>query len=110
MRATLLALVVVSLAAAGCGTSGGSGSSPPTLLPQQPVTNPVRVLLLTATAGFRHDSIPTARQALASIGAASGDFVVSATENPGDVNATSLASTDVLMFILTSGELAFDDA
>ena len=33
---------------------------------------PVRVLMLTATAGFRHDSIATARQVVTSLGTASG--------------------------------------
>jgi hypothetical protein len=44
--------------------------------------------MLTATAGFRHDSIPVARAAVASI-ARSSDIVVTATENPADVGRTS---------------------
>ena len=65
--------------------------------------------MLTATAGFRHDSIPAALAAVAAIAARAGDIVVTATENLADVSATRLAATDVLMFALTSGELAFDD-
>ena len=65
--------------------------------------------MVTATAGFRHDSIPAARSAVAAIAARTGAFVVAATETLADVNATRLGSTDVLMFALTSGELAFDD-
>src|ERR1051325_9255204 len=68
---------------------------------------PVRVLMLTATAGFRHDSIPTARTSVAAL-AARGEFTVAATENLADLSAARLSSIDVLMFALTSGELAFD--
>jgi type 1 glutamine amidotransferase len=63
--------------------------------------------MLTATAGFRHDSIPAARQVMADLAARTRTFAVTATENLADVNAASLSSTDVLMFTLTSGELAF---
>jgi type 1 glutamine amidotransferase len=68
---------------------------------------PIRVLMLTATAGFRHDSIPSARQVIAGLAPRSG-FVVFATEAIGDITPSLLASTDVLMFALTSGELGFD--
>jgi type 1 glutamine amidotransferase len=63
--------------------------------------------MLTATAGFRHDSIGTARQALTNLGAASGAFTITATEDLSAVSASSLAGFDVLFFALTSGELAF---
>jgi len=66
--------------------------------------------MLTATAGFRHDSIPAARQAMSELAARGGAFTVNATENLADVGAQSLAATDVLMFALTTGELAFDAA
>jgi hypothetical protein len=63
--------------------------------------------MLTATTGFRHDSIATARQALTNLGAASGAFTITATEDLSAVSASSLAGYDVLFFALTSGELAF---
>jgi len=65
--------------------------------------------MLTATAGFRHDSIPMARQVIADLAPSSG-FTVTATETLADITPARLASTDVLMFVLTSGELAFDAA
>src|SRR5688572_32929196 len=40
----------------------------------------VRVLMLTATAGFRHDAIDTARSVLTSLAAPSG-FTIAATED-----------------------------
>jgi hypothetical protein len=63
--------------------------------------------MLTATAGFRHDSIATARQVLTSLGASSGEFTVTATEDVAAITAATLADYDVLFFALTSGELAF---
>lgn len=75
--------------------------------PSGPASNPVRVLMLTATAGFRHDSIVTARQALTSLGATSGAFTITATEDLSALSASSLAGYDVLFFALTSGELTF---
>jgi type 1 glutamine amidotransferase len=63
--------------------------------------------MLTATAGFRHDSIATARQALTGLGTSSSEFTVTATEDLSSISAATLANYDVLFFALTSGELAF---
>jgi len=51
--AAILALVV------GC-----NGPTTPTPRASQPDAAPLRVLMLTATAGFRHDSISTAREVM----------------------------------------------
>ena len=66
--------------------------------------------MLTATAGFRHDSIAAARQAIAALGAANGEFTVTATEDLAALSAANLGSYDVLFFALTSGELPLGDA
>ena len=66
--------------------------------------------MLTATAGFRHDSITAARQAVSALESGSGEFVVVATENLSQLAAANLASYDVLFFALTSGELPLTDA
>jgi type 1 glutamine amidotransferase len=63
------------------------------------------VLALSATAGFRHDSIPAARQALAGAAASSGRFTITATDDVATVTTASLAEQDVLVFLMTSGEL-----
>jgi len=101
---------VLVLLAAGCSsprTSSSAGNAPTTPTPN-PTVAPLRVLMLTATAGFRHDSIPTARATMAALAAGTGAFTVTATENVPDVTAERLASYDILMFALTSGELPFD--
>jgi len=92
----------------GCGSSPTSASSATSISTPIPSEPPVRVLMLTATAAFRHDSIPAARSAVASLAAQSRAFNVDATEDLHQLSASRLASTDVLMFALTSGELAFD--
>jgi type 1 glutamine amidotransferase len=78
--------------------------------PQEP---PVRVLLVTATAGFRHSSIETARDVVARLGADSGALHVTLLAEVDDVarlNAETLAGHDVVFFANTSGELPLDDA
>ena len=62
--------------------------------------------MLTATAGFRHDSIPAAREVMTSIGSANG-FTVTATEEVSAFTAANLGNFDVVMFANTSGELPF---
>ena len=106
---TRLATAALLIACAGCSAPSTVQDKPGTNAPPagSPPPAPLRVLALSATAGFRHDSIPAARQTLQTIAAAHG-FTLTLTENPSDLNAASLAATDVLVFLLTSGELPFD--
>jgi type 1 glutamine amidotransferase len=69
---------------------------------------PIRVLMLTATLGFRHDSIPAARDAMNAMAASSGEFTVTATEDVRSITATTLSGYDVIFFALTTGELPFN--
>ena len=94
---------VLLLTAACGGTAPQSPSAPPP--PSAP--QPVRVLMVTTAAAFRHDSIPTAKQVMTAL-ASRGGFTVAATEDLGDITQARLAATDVLMFALTSGELALN--
>jgi type 1 glutamine amidotransferase len=65
--------------------------------------------MVTTTAGFRHDSIATARQVMSDLAASSREFTVTATEDLSIISATGLSGYDVLFFALTSGELALDN-
>jgi type 1 glutamine amidotransferase len=65
--------------------------------------------MLTATAGFRHDSIPAARDAMAALAATTRAFSLTATDDLNAISAAGLSAYDVLFFALTSGELAFSD-
>lgn len=104
-------MTLLVLQTLGCSQPGSPAQSTPstTSTTTPPSATPLRVLMLTATSGFRHDSIPAARAAVAAIAARSSDILVAATENLADVSAARLASTEVLMFALTTGELAFDE-
>ena len=90
--------------------SGGTPPSTVTPVVAPPVSRGtiVRVLMVTATRGFRHDSIAAARDVMAAMAASSGEFTLAATEDVSSVTASSLAGYDVLMFALTTGELPFD--
>jgi type 1 glutamine amidotransferase len=110
-RSRASAAIVIATLLAGCGQASAPALPSATTPPSSPAPTvaPVRVLMITATAAFRHESIPAARNAVAAL-AAGGGFVVTATENLADISASRLLSTDVLMFALTSGELPLDEA
>jgi type 1 glutamine amidotransferase len=100
---SIAGLLLVCLA---CSSQPSPPANP--VIPSGPSgSTAVRVLMLTATAGFRHDSIATARQVLTGLGTSSGAFTITATEDLSAVNATTLTNFDVLFFAMTSGELAF---
>ncbi|CAN5875131.1 ThuA domain-containing protein [soil metagenome] len=101
MRSPVAAIALVVLA--GCSDSQPTAPAPPGVAP-------IRVLMVTATAGFRHDSIPTARETITTLGSATGEFVVTPTEDLATLSAANLGSYDVLFFALTSGELPLTDA
>jgi type 1 glutamine amidotransferase len=101
-RLVLLAAVAVGIA---CAASGNPTAADPPAEPAQ--AQQVRVLMLTATAGFRHDSITAAHQTMSTLDRAAADISVTATEDLSTITATTLAAVDVLFFALTTGELAF---
>ena len=70
---------------------------------------PRRVLYVTHSAGYRHDSIPTSRQVLEEMARRSeGALEVVSTEDVSLINAETLRGFDILFFF-TSGELALND-
>ena len=91
---------------AGLGVSCARSPAAPTQVTTP--GDPIRVLVLTATAGFRHDSIVTAREVLPIIGSSSG-FTTTATEDLSVFSPSGLAKIDVVMFANTSGELALSN-
>src|SRR3954469_13705755 len=99
-------LVVAWLVVAGCSGASPSTSAGGVTQPTSQ-TSPVRVLMLTATSGFRHDSIPVAKDVMSALAASSGTFTVTATEDVPSITAPALAAYDVIFFALTTGELEF---
>jgi len=101
-RSALLAMVLVGGA---CSSSPAPASPTEVTQPSAPDGATPRVLMVTATAGFRHDSIPTARQVMTTLAASGREFSITATEDLAALGADTLRGYDVVMFALTSGEL-----
>jgi type 1 glutamine amidotransferase len=106
IRRTGFVLIVSSMIA--CSGSTSPSSTPGDGGTQPPSGTPVRVLMLTATRGFRHDSIPVARDVMGALAMSSGTFTVTATEDLSAFTGATLAGYDVIFFALTTGELEFD--
>jgi uncharacterized protein len=66
---------------------------------------PKRILYLTHSAGFRHDSIEVSKRVLSELAQKSGTLEVVSTEDLSAVSESSLRQFDGVMFF-TSGELA----
>jgi cytochrome c len=93
MRAA--AVLVLAVAAALLGGGSWSTAAAP---------HELRILLFTKTAGFRHDSIPTAVQALRGLGVRNR-IQVDATEDAAVFTDQSLRRYDVVVFLLTTGDV-----
>jgi cytochrome c len=89
--------VVLALAVAVALLVGGS-------VPAASTSSGLRILAFSKTAGFRHDSIPAAVQALRELGARNG-IRVDASEDAAAFSDTSLARYDVVVFLLTTGDV-----
>jgi type 1 glutamine amidotransferase len=95
----------ISLLVFVCGCGSEQTPVGPTTPREAPDSSGARVLMVTTTAGFRHDSIGTAVASMRSLAASTNEFTVVATEDLSVVAQPTLASYDVVMFALTSGEL-----
>jgi len=98
--------IVSLLAVCVLGACGSPDSTPAPTIVDPPAAGPrIRVLVVTATAGFRHDSIATAVSTLRTLAQSTGEFTVTATEDLSALSSAGLSAHDVVMFALTSGEL-----
>ncbi|KAG6899088.1 hypothetical protein C0993_000992 [Termitomyces sp. T159_Od127] len=68
---------------------------------------PARILIYSATAGFRHDSIPTAIAALKANGSAI-NVEFDSTEDKTRFTVENLSQYDALLFLSTTGESAYN--
>lgn len=110
MRATrTVCPIILGLLLAACGCSSDNARVTPSPTGTPSAAPRVRVLMVTATASFRHDSIETARQVMSSLAATSGEFSVTSTEQLATIDAATLSGYDVLFFALTTGELPLTD-
>src|ERR1700730_2860371 len=68
-----------------------------------------KIIVVTVTEGFRHDSIPTAEGVIADLAPRLGyevDFVRDRSELPAALSPTALKDVKVVMFVNTTGDLA----
>lgn len=90
------------------------------LLPLQIDAAPKKVLVVTATKGYRHSSIPTAENVLTTLGETSGDFTVVDVVRGGPngtndaevaekMSLEKLKNVDAVIFANTTGDLAIPD-
>ncbi|MCI0573192.1 MAG: ThuA domain-containing protein [Myxococcaceae bacterium] len=93
--ARLAAVLLAVLTLSGCAPS------------LQPVRvegeGPLRLVVFTRTTGFRHDSLPAARDALVEMARAQGWSLQSTEDSAAFVEA--LAGSDVAVFLLTTGDV-----
>ena len=107
--------IVAGFAAFLLACSGDAAPSAPGGPPSTPPPSPAaaRVLVVTHTTGFRHDSIPAAENALRAIGTESGlfdtDFCRTADDVRARLTASGLASVDAVFFANTTGNLGIPD-
>ncbi|MFQ3224010.1 MAG: type 1 glutamine amidotransferase [Lentimonas sp.] len=71
-------------------------------LPDAPIVSvaaPRRVLVYSATAGYRHKSIPTGKEALAKLGASSGAYTATVSDDPANFEAEALKGFDAVVLL-----------
>lgn len=71
-------------------------------LPQEPIVPPLvqrRILIFSATAGYRHRSIPTGKLAFARMGESSGAYETVISDDPKNFEPAALASFDAVMLL-----------
>lgn len=104
--ASALTAVVLACASDDAGPQTPSG-------PQPSPAAPARLLVVTHTAGFRHDSIPTAEAAIQRIGTESGlfqtEFCRTADEVRTRLTTAGLSTVDAVFFANTTGNLGIPD-
>jgi uncharacterized protein len=94
-------------------TNGESPSPSPSSQNPPSGPAPAHLLVVTHTAGFRHDSIPAAEAALRTIGTDSGlfhvEFCRTADEVRNRLTTAGLATVDAVFFANTTGNLGIPD-
>ena len=109
-----LGIVLGTFALCACGGGSDNGTpttpSPPTSPPPTPTT---RILVVTHTEGFRHDSIPAAETAIRDLGLAEGLYTTDYCRTADDVRRLlvpqALTSYQAVVFANTTGNLPIPD-
>lgn len=88
----VIAAVAVGLVLCSTGTTG------------RLTAEPIRIMVFTKTAGYRHDSIPAGIDAIVDLGRRHG-FDVVPTDDAGQLNEATLARFDAVVFLNTTGDI-----
>ncbi|NBB78361.1 MAG: hypothetical protein GVY36_02790 [Verrucomicrobia bacterium] len=67
-----------------------------------PITQPRRILVLSATSGFRHKSIPTGKEALVRMGEATGAYTAVVSDSPANFERDVLQTFDAVVLLNTT--------
>ncbi len=70
--------------------------------PIVPVSEPRRILIVSATAGFRHKSIPTGIAALTAMGKSTGAYTTVVSDDPANFEAEALQAFDAVVLLNTT--------
>lgn len=100
MRPTVIAILLA-------GPVCQPAATVPTTCEDVPLPSGARVLVFTKTAGFRHESIPVAVDAIRAMGQRNG-FAVEHTEDPAVFADTSLDRFAAVVFLHTTGDVLDD--
>ncbi|WP_308117299.1 ThuA domain-containing protein [Streptomyces fuscigenes] len=104
LAAAAAALGAACLAAPGSAAAAPAPSAPG---PARVAAAPYQVLVFSKTAGFRHDSIPTAVAEIKTLGQQHG-FGVTATEDATAISGQNLARYQAVVFVSTTGDFLTD--
>jgi type 1 glutamine amidotransferase len=105
LAAAAVALGAACLAAPG---SAAAAPAPGTAGTSSAAADPYQVLVFSKTAGFRHDSIPTAVAEIRTLGRQHG-FGVTATEDATAISSQNLARYQAVVFVSTTGDFLTDE-
>jgi len=104
--------IAIGLVALGCGGLASPPGGPPATdaaaqLGLEAGEESFRVLLFSRTAGYRHDSIPTAIAAFMDLQLAGG-YRAEVTEDPTKFTVENLGHFQVVVFLMTTGDVLDD--
>ena len=93
-------VIATGVLASGCGRSGRAVDAHPGTAAE----GAFRVLLFSRTAGYRHDSIPAAIGAFMEL-QSDGNYQAESSEDPATFTADSLGRFQVVVFLMTTGDV-----
>lgn len=104
----IAAIVIVTMTGLSAQAQPAAAAKIEAAIPKTPIAkpaNPRKVLVFTATRGFRHSSIGIGSEAIALLGHKTGAFEATHSEDISVFEKNSLDKFDAVLFLNTTGEL-----